>query len=563
MKKLVTILLALAMILCLSTSAFADTPVAEDTIVNITNPIGDTPARDYAAFQILNLSTSHKDPGHDVNCPKYDDENAECLDTCFNYRYTFNDKYKEILQEEVANNDTEALWTTNNMVAPATAADVTETHALVYLASMSSDAGTTAGSLRAVADRIYRAIKAAGLGADDTLKTGNDNVLEEQGYWLIADVTAGLDEYDAHSLVILDTKADSHITLNPKVALPTVEKKVKDTNDSESDNMEDHAWVDAADHDIDGNYIPFKLTATLPYNVASYTTYTMTFVDTMDPGLTLKTDSFKVYLYNTKNTADGDNNMDGSLTGVIYESGVNGLDTDNFKVEVTENGFNFIVKNALNLGDTKTFNAIVVTYEAKLDDENIADVKLGKEGNKNTVKLVYSNDPYGTGTGETTEDVVKVFTYGLQIDKIDGHNHPLAGAEFKLYKVLKSGAEELVTTLETPTDMQFIWKGLDNGKYILKETTPPEGFNPIDDIAFVITSSLEQGDPALKSFQSEFMGTGNDDGYIVKEIANYTGTVLPSTGAKGTFMLITAGTVLVVLAAVFMITRKKMSIYED
>jgi LPXTG-motif cell wall-anchored protein len=44
---------------------------------------------------------------------------------------------------------------------------------------------------------------------------------------------------------------------------------------------------------------------------------------------------------------------------------------------------------------------------------------------------------------------------------------------------------------------------------------------------------------------------------------NNTGTVLPETGAEGTFFLITGGTMLVILAAVFMITRKKMSIYED
>jgi LPXTG-motif cell wall-anchored protein len=39
--------------------------------------------------------------------------------------------------------------------------------------------------------------------------------------------------------------------------------------------------------------------------------------------------------------------------------------------------------------------------------------------------------------------------------------------------------------------------------------------------------------------------------------------VLPSTGAEGTFFLIAVSALLVMVAAVFMITRKKMSIYED
>jgi len=38
---------------------------------------------------------------------------------------------------------------------------------------------------------------------------------------------------------------------------------------------------------------------------------------------------------------------------------------------------------------------------------------------------------------------------------------------------------------------------------------------------------------------------------------------LPSTGAEGTMMLIVGGSMLIAVAAVFMITRKKMSIYED
>ena len=60
------------------------------------------------------------------------------------------------------------------------------------------------------------------------------------------------------------------------------------------------------------------------------------------------------------------------------------------------------------------------------------------------------------------------------------------------------------------------------------------------------------------------MGTGDiATGAIEKDIVNNTGTILPSTGAKGTMMLIMGGAMFVTVAAVFMITRKKMSIYED
>ena len=53
------------------------------------------------------------------------------------------------------------------------------------------------------------------------------------------------------------------------------------------------------------------------------------------------------------------------------------------------------------------------------------------------------------------------------------------------------------------------------------------------------------------------------DGKLEGNIENYKGTILPETSAKGTAMLITMGAMLVTVAAVFMVTRKKMSIYED
>ena len=52
-------------------------------------------------------------------------------------------------------------------------------------------------------------------------------------------------------------------------------------------------------------------------------------------------------------------------------------------------------------------------------------------------------------------------------------------------------------------------------------------------------------------------------GEIEKDIENNTGVVLPETGAKGTMLLIGGGAMLVIFAAVFMITRKKMSVYAD
>ena len=112
---------------------------------------------------------------------------------------------------------------------------------------------------------------------------------------------------------------------------------------------------------------------------------------------------------------------------------------------------------------------------------------------------------------------------------------------------------------------EFTWTGLDDGDYILKETTVPEGFNGMAPREFSIIPVHEQNDdePELVSLRTTSYDGVVESGSITFDVANRTGAALPETGAEGTFFLIAGGAMLVILAAVFMITRKKMSIYEN
>ena len=108
------------------------------------------------------------------------------------------------------------------------------------------------------------------------------------------------------------------------------------------------------------------------------------------------------------------------------------------------------------------------------------------------------------------------------------------------------------------------------GKYKLSETTVPAGYNKANDVEFTITANhnADSDNPDLITLTSTFgevktAADGSISGNIEDDIENKTGTVLPETGAKGTMMLITVSTMIVMAAVVFMITRKKMSIYED
>ena len=509
MKKLVSILLALALILSLSATAFA----AETTTVPLT--INDSNGRNYAGYKLLNLTVSPKAGDHE-NC-----DGTNHKDDCYNYAYTVNDKYKTILEDQAGSPDV-----------------------IGYLEGLTSDTDAGYGTLRAVADSIYLAIKQAGLVAD---ADGDDNNVE-QGYWLFADVTDLSDDEAANSLVMVGTAGQDSLTITPKVGLPTIEKKVKDINDSTGETTD---WQDSADYDT-GDTVPFKLTATLPENLAGYDTYKIVFHDTLSEGLDLNANSVKVYMFANKDAAEADKDLTDNTPVSGFTTATSEL-TDNCTFEVRCDDVTEIT------GVTKD-TVFVVYYEATLN--STADI--GLPGNPNEVYLEFSNNPYTDGTGNTEEDEVIVYTYQLTINKTDADKKPLAGAGFTLYKKNATGTYVPVGTAMTGTGESsniFEWKGLDDGDYKLEETTVPAGYNKMEDIEFTITADHESNPQTLTA--GDFANGVFDTGIIEQSIENNTGTVLPETGAKGTVMLITISTMFVMVAAVFMITRKKMSIYED
>ena len=544
MKKLISIFLALALILSMSITAFA--AGNGNTTMSITD--GD---REYNGYKLLNLTVSLKGEEHH---PEGCDGNH--TDDCYNYAYSVKEKYRAVLQTETFYNAGASLWGANK---PAEASLVTDSQILEHLSKQSSDSGDVFGTLRSLADRVYLAIKTAGIAPD--VSEIQDTATISQGYWMFADVTNLDGEYDANSLVMVDTKGESDITVAPKVAIPTIEKKVKDIEDSEDSNISDNPWHDSADHDIDTNPIPFKLTAAPPSNAAYYKTYKLIFHDTMSAGLTLNKNSFKVYIYDSKYKADVDTDMNDYVADVTeyFDITTEGL-TDGCTFEVS-------CENVLAIPGVHKDTAFVVYYEANLNDA----AKIGAAGNPNEVYLEFSNNPYAEGTGETEKDKVTVFTYKMTVNKTDSHGHALKGAGFTLYKKNVTGeyvpiGAELKVDADGNELTTFTWKGLDDGDYKLVETTVPEGYNALADVVFTISATHEENsaDPKLLSLDGGLMGTGTVDvGTIEKDIVNNTGTVLPETGAEGTFMLITISTLFVMVAVVFMVTRKKMSIYED
>lgn len=361
------------------------------------------------------------------------------------------------------------------------------------------------------------------------------------GYYLVKDKDESQNGKNAaYTRFILQVVGDA--TAQLKNDTPTVQKKVKDTNDTAGTTTD---WQDSADYDI-GDTIPFQLKATLPAHISEYDHYYVEFTDTLSAGLTFD----KI----TKVTADGTT-----------------LTSDQYTVTTTSNSdgtttLSVIITDVKAVATITKDDDIVVEYNATLNSKAI----IGSAGNPNKVKLTYSNNPNNTGdgtskpgdTGETPEDTVVVFTYKVVVNKVDQNGDALEGAGFTLYKKDSSGNWNAVGD-EITGVTTFEFERIDDGDYKLVETTVPDGYNKASDVEFTVTADhdITSDSPALNSVT----GTGSltftsstTDGSLTTDVVNKKGSVLPSTGGMGTTILYVVGTILVLAAGILLVTKKRM-----
>lgn len=358
------------------------------------------------------------------------------------------------------------------------------------------------------------------------------------GYYLIKDKDDSLQGQESYTEFILHVTDD--VDANVKADVPSVEKKVKDTNDTTGETT---GWQDSADYDI-GDDVPFQLTATLANNIESYKTYSLKFNDTLSKGLDYNNDAV-IKL--------GDKDVTSYFTPSYDE---------------TAKTLTFTCDNILAFG-AKNSDKIVVEYTAKLNENAV----IGAAGNPNTVYLDFSNNPNNGGEGDrgkTPEDKVIVFTYKLTVNKVDKENKPLTGAEFSLFKKV-NGKEELVEVkkiLSTNAEgTVFGFTGLDDGTYVLRETKTPDGYNSIEDQTFTISAKHDENsdDPKLTALTGDVasgsiinLGVMLEKGELSTDVVNNKGSVLPSTGGAGRVAIYVIGAILVLGGGIVLVTKKRV-----
>lgn len=339
------------------------------------------------------------------------------------------------------------------------------------------------------------------------------------GYYLV-DSTVG-------TLCVLNSTTPE-MEISDKNAAPTISKEVEedDTNAFGSSNTAEL-----------GQTVNFKLTVTAQEGAENYVIH-----DTME-NLTFVADSVKVM-----------NGSDELVKGTHYTLTTTGL-TDGcaFELEFTDS-----FADTLTDGET-----VIVTYSATVD----ADANIAGEGNDNTAVLKYGEN----SDLETQPAVTTTYVYAFDLVKTDKNAKLLTGAEFELYRNDKTtllyfvydsandvynlsaqGVEGATSTIVV-RDGNVRISGLDTDTYQLKETKAPEGYNLVIGFTEVKVAEMVSGNT------TDAVVTDNVHQNGGVKVINLAGNVLPGTGSFGTTMFIIIGGGLALVAAVLLVSKKRMA----
>ena len=157
---------------------------------------------------------------------------------------------------------------------------------------------------------------------------------------------------------------------------------------------------------------------------------------------------------------------------------------------------------------------------------------------------------------------------------VSGAYRDTSRGKYEAYLEAYLGSEYATTQKNVVTSEvngKLVILGLEAGDYYLKETQAPDGYNKIVGTTKVTVGETSNVFFVIADASGNVVNAQTATGEQVRHnytatravVENSKGVVLPSTGGEGTFWLITIGTVLAIGFAVFLITNKKMSIYVD
>jgi len=422
-------------------------------------------------------------------------------------------------------------------------------------------------------DAAFRAGGATIYHAETTAADGTKaSFTGTEGYYLFVTDDASLGPDEAGTSPIWVPLGGSTSVIQEKTAAPTFDKQVMDDSAGST-------WGKAADANA-AQDLAFKLTATLPDNIGAFDTYLLQFEDTLPAGLSLSGDGTSSVVVKV----DGATTITGDLTGKAGSISYSGN-----KLVVRIDDIKTVHKN-LQVGKDST---VTVEYRAHPNGK----AAIGAGGNQNGAILKYTNNPVthsdgsgpdGGGTGETTPSTSTLFTYRIDLTKVDKQTHEnLAGAKFTV-QVAKSNSDDAskgayvqadgslgadAHAFVTDAKGSFSIPRIDEGVYTIHETEAPAGYE-LEDADITLTVSRTFDGQKLASLSATSTGGEGTKTLATDIVTNATAEAatgaakvvtsddkriaMPITGMDGVTAGIVFGTGAVVLGlAGWYATRRK------
>lgn len=397
----------------------------------------------------------------------------------------------------------------------------------------------------------------------------------EPGYYMIKDKedTINNTANDFYTSFIISLTSNTNIEV--KGSVPSVNKRVSDTLNGQ--------YSEYVSNQINRLHY-YEWVGKMPSEIADYDFYSYVFEDTMSESLDFNRIE-EIYIKTT--------NGEHVLYRVDADGAVIAGKKDNMDVwQVPDTGDAYTGGGTIRIGwtDLKKIyptllksDEVYVRYSASLNEKAV----VVDTGNPNTVKLHFSNNPndkddYGTTPPSTS----RVYTFAMEVTKVNEAGETLQGAEFVLfhyhseetenvpmYAIVEDGVitgwtevQSDATPLVSGPDGKINVKGLKKDiDYYLTETKPPQGYNTLfGNTDIQITGyTVDETTKEVTSINYEVNNKVHEkSGKTTKvelSIENKSGTVLPSTGGMGTTLLYLAGGILVLAAVVLLVTKKRMA----
>ncbi len=494
-RKLMALLLALVMVLSLSVTAFA---TGETGTITVDNPQKD---QSYKAYKIFDVT---------YNTDK----------TAYAYSISGTSEWFSVL----ATKDGDGTVTSKVTGLTFTKVSTEDTYVVTKVDGFS--AASLANTLKA---------KVVGDGADAAIVATGKPLTLSGGKATVSNLPLGYYFVTSTSGALCNLTTTNHTVT------------IHDKNDVPFDKTDDKGSARI------GEVVSYVITGKVP-DTTGFTTYKYQITDKMSEGLTFN-NNVKVYINGTEITTNFT-----LKTGAAAGENDFVLDIDVMKLTVGAQ--------------------IRVSYSATVNE------KAAGKISKNHATLEYSNDPV-TGTTTTREDEEEVYCAKIVVDKYaknpndeNDRSKKLAGAQFILYYkeygvpvsldweppvraihyykyVPATGSEpakvewtenrEEATVVTTDENGAASFPGLEMYEvYFLEEIAAPAGYNKLTE-------------PIL-------INLWPDTGTIVEaqltqtaHVGNSTGTILPATGGMGTTLFYVVGSILLLGAAVLLITKKRMN----